>query len=70
MNESADHEWEAQWNYTWREKGGMWRQVDFEEAKGLDFNRGKMWEQNKGLGGREHFWNWFNGKYDGVRSFG
>ena len=70
MNGSAEDEWEAQWNYTWREKGGMWRQVDFEEAKGLDVNRGKMWEQNKGLGGRKHFWNWFDGKYDGVRSFG
>ena len=58
INGSADDEWEAQWNYTWREKDGMWRQVDFQEAKRLDLNRGKMWETKNGTGGRNHhFWN-------------
>ena len=64
-------EWDPRWNTTWALKNETWTQVGFEEAKKLEAESksdGADWERKRR--GKGKFWEWYNGKYAGTRSFG
>ena len=64
---SRMEEWEPQWNSTWALKNGNWTQMGFEEAGRLEAEDKAASEKEKEKG---RFWQWYNGKYFGTRSFG
>ena len=79
-------EWDSQWNSTWALKNETWSQVSFEEAKRLEAEtmsdgeekekektktkKKEKEKENKKKKGEMNFWEWYNGKYAGTRSFG
>ena len=58
-------EWEPGWNSTWALKNESWTLMGFDEARELRKESEKVKEGKKG-----NFWEWYNGKYTGTRSWG
>ena len=80
LNGSPMEEWEPGWNSTWALKNETWTLMDFEEAKALKVGSKSVSdeeeeeeedeEKKKNDEGKSKFWDWYNGKYTGTRSFG
>lgn len=67
LNGSPVAEWDSQWDSTRALKNGTWSLMSVEDAKGLEAEVGSG---EKGPGCKGSYWDWYNGKYAGSRSFG